>query len=291
MEKRRARVISHNSDRFGVDENGKTLFVRARGKLKRDGELLVGDFVELSDSDGETVITKVCPRSNSLIRPAVANVDAIVAVIAPSPEPDLALVDKMLVNCKRADVDCVICINKSDLGGVGPGEIEKQYGSDVSAVVETCARRGEISELVAAIRGKLVCFAGQSGVGKSTLVNALTGEDRHKTGEISEKIMRGKNTTTSARIVNAGDGITVIDTPGFSMLDAFEEDYRSLAAYYDEYVALADGCKFHPCTHTTEPDCAVKRAVSGGRLNRDRYERYLTIFEELKTAYKNFGRK
>ena len=291
MEKRRARVISHNSDRFGVDENGKTLFVRARGKLKRNGELLVGDFVELSDSDGETVITKVCPRSNSLIRPAVANVDAIVAVIAPSPEQDLALVDKMLVNCKRAGVDCVICINKCDLGGVGPGEIEKQYGSDVSAVVETCARRGEISELVAAIRGKLVCFAGQSGVGKSTLVNALTGEDRHKTGEISEKIMRGKNTTTSARIVNAGDGITVIDTPGFSMLDAFEEDYRSLAAYYDEYVALADGCKFHPCTHTTEPDCAVKRAVAAGRLNRDRYERYLTIFEELKTAYKNFGRK
>lgn len=284
-------MISHNSDRFGVDENGKTLFVRARGKLKRDGELLVGDFVELSDSDGETVITKVCPRSNSLIRPAVANVDAIVAVIAPSPEPDLALVDKMLVNCKRAGVDCVICINKSDLDGVRAGEIEKQYGSDASAVVETCARRGEISELVAAIRGKLVCFAGQSGVGKSTLVNALTGEDRHKTGEISEKIMRGKNTTTSARIVNAGDGITVIDTPGFSMLDAFEEDYRSLAAYYDEYVALADGCKFHPCTHTTEPDCAVKRAVSGGRLNRDRYERYLTIFEELKTAYKNFGRK
>lgn len=217
--------------------------------------------------------------------------DAIVAVIAPSPEPDLALVDKMLVNCKRAGVDCVICINKSDLGGVSAGEIEKQYGSDVSAVVATCARRGEISELVAAIRGKLVCFAGQSGVGKSTLVNALTGEDRHKTGEISEKIMRGKNTTTSARIVNAGDGITVIDTPGFSMLDAFEEDCRSLAAYYDEYVALADGCKFHPCTHTTEPDCAVKRAVSGGRLNRERYERYLTIFEELKTAYKNFGRK
>ena len=291
MEKNKARVISHNSDRFEICEDGKTSFVRARGKLKRDGELLVGDFVETKECDGETVISSVYPRRNSLIRPAVANVDAIVIVISPSPEPDFLLVDKMVINCKRAGIDCIICLNKRDKGGISRAPIERQYGSDVSAVVTTSAKNGEIDELVSVIRGKLVCFAGQSGVGKSTLVNAILGEQKHKTGEISEKIMRGKNTTTSARIVETEDGLTIIDTPGFSMLDAFEEDYRALAAYYDDYVALADGCKFHPCTHTAEPDCAVKRAVDDGRLDKDRYDRYAAIFAETKNAYKNFGRK
>ena len=291
MESRKARVISHNSDRFEICEDGKISFVRARGKLKRDGELLVGDFVETKEADGETVISSVYPRRNSLIRPAVANVDAIVIVISPSPEPDFMLADKMVINCKRAGIDCIICLNKRDTGGISADEVRKQYGSDVSEVVTTSALLGEIDELVAAIRGKLVCFAGQSGVGKSTLVNAIVGEDRHRTGEISEKIMRGKNTTTSARIVETDDGLTIIDTPGFSMLDAFEEDYRALASYYDDYVELADDCRFHPCTHTAEPDCAVKRAVEEGRLDKNRYDRYAAIFAETKDAYKSFGRK
>ncbi len=284
------RVITHNSDRFEVETNGEVKLARARGKLKRDGEILVGDFVSLDEASEETVITAVSPRRNSLIRPAVANVDVIVLVLAPSPAPDMELADKLVINCKQAGIDVAICLNKRDEGGMTREDVERQYGSDVTAVVTTCAVRGEVDELKSALVGKLACFAGQSGVGKSTIVNALTGGGDRKTGGLSEKIMRGKNTTTAARILKTDFGGLVVDTPGFSTLDAFEEDYRNLAAYYDDYVALADGCKFHPCTHTTEPDCEVKRAVASGRLDEDRYERYLTIFEQAKRAYKNYGR-
>lgn len=284
------RVITHNSDRFEVETNGEVKLARARGKLKRDGEILVGDFVSLDEASEETVITAVSPRRNSLIRPAVANVDVIVLVLAPSPAPDMELADKLVINCKRAGIDVAICLNKRDEGGLTREDVERQYGSDVTAVVTTCAVRGEVDELKSALVGKLACFAGQSGVGKSTIVNALTGGGDRKTGGLSEKIMRGKNTTTAARIIKTDFGGLVVDTPGFSTLDAFEEDYRNLAAYYDDYVALADGCKFHPCTHTTEPDCEVKQAVASGRLDEDRYERYLTIFEQAKRTYKNYGR-
>ncbi len=280
------RVMKHKSGTFEIDENGKIITVKARGKLKRDGEILVGDFVSLAEERGEKVISSVQKRRNSLIRPAVANIDIIVLVIAPKPEIDWFLIDKMIINCKRAGIDCVICLNKTDLGGVTLDEIKAQYKNEVSDIVSTTALTGEVSELISVIKGKLVCFAGQSAVGKSTLSNAILGEKIMETGEVSEKIGRGKNTTTSATILRSPEGFYFIDTPGFSMLDATEEEYMNIWTYYDDFVRFADDCKFHPCTHTSEPDCAVKRAVERGEIDKNKYERYLKIFEESKQNYK-----
>lgn len=279
------RIISHHSDCFVVNTENGVVTARARGKLKRN-DLLVGDFVKLEYDGGNAIITAVKKRVNSLIRPSVANVDLIVIVVAPKPEVDLFLVDKLIINCKRVGIDCMICLNKSDIASSNMlDRLTKQYSSDVVSVVAVSAANNEVAALMPYLQGKLVCFAGQSAVGKSTLSNAILGGNVQKIGQLSEKIGRGKNTTTSASILG-GDGFSFIDTPGFSMLDVFEPEYEALAGYYEEFVKLADYCKFHPCTHTTEPECAVKQAVSQGKIDAERYDRYLKIYEESKIAYK-----
>lgn len=275
------RVITHKSNFFTLDNGNEQITVKARGKLKRDGEIMVGDFVEVDTAD-EKVITKVRPRKNSLIRPSVANIDQIVLIVAPQPEIDWFLIDKMVINCHENEIDCVICLNKTDLGDNDYQSLVAQYEKDVVAVVKVCAEKGEIEQLKPYLKDKLTCFAGQSGVGKSTLSNLIYGSMDRKVGQVSEKIGRGKNTTTTASIITTDDGFTLIDTPGFSMLDVFSVKHDELALYYNEFVFLADECKFHPCTHTTEPDCAVKRALTDGQINAQRYERYLKIFEEQK---------
>ena len=280
------RIIRHKSNEFEVESLGKVLSARARGKLKRDGELIVGDFVRLEETGGEYVITQVLKRRNSLFRPNVANVDLVVIVVAPMPQIDWFLVDKLIVNCKKAGVDCAICLNKTDISPSEYDELCSQYGADVTAIVSVSAKNGDVSQLLSIIKGKLVCFAGQSAVGKSTISNNILGGNYREVGDLSDKISRGKNTTTSAAILSSDDGFMFIDTPGFSMLDLVAEDAENLAGYYEEYVSLADECKFHPCTHVYEPDCAVKRAVINGKISSKRYERYVKIFEECKTANK-----
>ena len=285
------RVIKHKSSTFEVERDGIIITAKARGKLKRDGEILVGDFALIEEKEGEKIISAIKKRENSLIRPAVANVDVIVLVVAPKPEIDWFLIDKMIINCKKAGIECLLCLNKTDIAKEEIDALKRQYGNEVSAIVSTSAIEGKVGELISQIKGKLVCFAGQSAVGKSTLSNAILGENKMETGDVSEKIGRGKNTTTTATILRSPDGFYFIDTPGFSMLDATEEDYATLGAYYDDFVRFADGCKFHPCTHTSEPDCAVKRAVERGEIDEQRYERYLKIFEESKENYKKRRQK
>lgn len=280
------RVIEHKSDKFIIERGGETVEVTARGKLKRDGEILVGDFVMLDEGAERPVIAKVLPRKNSLVRPAVANIDLVVAVVAPVPETDGFLIDKLLINCKNAGIDCLICLNKSDVAKDEKDRLLSEYGADACGVAVTTAISGDASELKPYLNGKVVCFAGQSAVGKSTLSNVILGDNSRVVGELSERIGRGKNTTTSARLLRSPDGFYFVDTPGFSVLDAVGVKSDELALYYEEYVGLADGCKFHPCTHTSEPGCAVKAAVDCGKLNRDRYERYVKIYGELKEAEK-----
>lgn len=286
MNNREYRVIEHKSDKFIIELGGEITEVTARGKLKRDGEILVGDFVTLDESSDKPIIAKVIPRKNSLVRPAVANVDLVVAVVAPVPETDGFLIDKLLVNCKNAGVECLICLNKSDVATDEKERLISEYGADVCGVVVTTAISGDAAELRPYLKGKVICFAGQSAVGKSTLSNAILGDNSRVVGELSERIGRGKNTTTSARLLHSPDGFYFVDTPGFSVLDTFGVKPGELALYYEEYVDLADGCKFHPCTHTSEPGCAVKTAVENGKLNRQRYERYVKIYGELKEAEK-----
>ena len=156
----------------------------------------------------------------------------------------------------------------------------------MKAVVGISAKSGKTDDLLPLLKGKITCFAGQSAVGKSSLCNALTGSKFFEVGELSEKIMRGKNTTTAASLVRLSDNTFIVDTPGFNMLDVFDISAEDLDLYYDEYVELSGKCKYHRCTHIAEPGCEVKRKVASGELSSARYERYKTLFATLKNQKK-----
>ncbi|MGN1093898.1 MAG: ribosome small subunit-dependent GTPase A [Candidatus Neoclostridium sp.] len=279
------RVVKAGNVRFEVDTPDGSVVCNSRKKVKRNSDVLVGDLVYLENADGETVIKAVEKRRNSLIRPAVANVDQIVMLISPVPEPDYFLIDKLILNCHAKKIDCILCVNKTDIRDL-TDEIEKQYARSVRAIVPVCAKSGYIEKLLPLLKNRITCLAGQSAVGKSSLCNALTGSDCFEEGELSERIMRGKNTTTVASLVRISDGTFIVDTPGFSMLDVFDVTADELDLYYDEYVELSVGCKYHRCTHVAEPDCEVKRKVASGELSSERYERYKTLYETLKNAKK-----
>lgn len=275
------RVVKAGNFRFEVDTPDGIVVCVSRKKVKRSGDVLVGDLVYLENADGEFTIKAVEKRRNSLIRPAIANVDQIALLISPVPEPDYFLVDKLILNCHAEKIDCILCVNKTDIKDLSD-EVEKQYAHAVKAMVSVNAQSGDVKNLLPLLKGKITCFAGQSAVGKSSLCNALIGTNSFEVGELSEKILRGKNTTTAALLVRIAENSFIADTPGFSMLDVFKVRADELDLYYDEYVSLSGKCKYHRCTHISEPDCEVKRKVESGELSPLRYERYKTLLQTLK---------
>ena len=278
-EVRNFRVIKIDSDLFTVDDGARICCARARKTLRRN-DIRVGDFVRLAGDP--PVIEAVLPRKNTLIRPAVANVDTVLIVLAPEPVPDFLTADKLVVNCRAAGIRPVICFNKNDLP-FDSDTVAAQYTGFADGVVSVSAANGDTAALRPVLAGRLTALAGQSAVGKSSLVNALTGLSR-ATGGLSERVMRGRNTTTRAEIVPLGGGAYIVDTPGFSMLDVFDVRAEELSDYYG-YTAFAGGCRFGGrCTHTSEPDCAVKRAVEAGETDRARYERYVKLYSALRNA-------
>lgn len=276
----RGRVVRVLSDRFAVDVGGDTVFVKSRKKVKRETLPLPGDVVWLEDG-GEYVLSRIEPRRNRLIRPPVANVDNLVITIAPLPAPDFLTVDKILLSAHKAGIAPVLCVNKTDI--LPPHfveDVQAQYDT-VAEVVTSCAATGDVSALRARLAGGFSCFAGQSAVGKTSLINAVCGV-RRQVGALSEKTLRGKNTTTGVELLRTDEDTYIADTPGFGAYDLLDIQPADLPLYYDEYVALSGQCKYHMCSHTNEPDCAVRAAVEDGRRNAERYARYKAIFEELK---------
>jgi len=251
--------------------------------LRLQGDIFAGDMVECEKlGEKRGIITKVLPRRNYLIRPNVANLDKAFIVIAPEPAPDLLLVDKMLIYCFAQGIEPILCYNKVDIASTLELEQIKQDYQDVASLVVTSAVTGEgLATLAKHIKGNLTCFLGQSAAGKSSLLNALLSQDVAKTGELSQRIKRGKNTTRHIEIYSAKEG-HIADTCGFSMLDCLQMHPEELRLYYEEYLALARECKYPSCTHSIEPDCNVKKQVQQGMLSQRRYQRYLTIVEELK---------
>lgn len=276
------RVLRRSSDTFFVDCDGVECGVKARGKLKTKGTILTGDYVVLSDDgQGGNIITGVLPRKNELSRPSIANVDLIIIVAAPVPIIDYALIDKLIVHCMRAGVDYAICCNKTDIGKQDLPFLRDQYRRACDTIVTASAISGEVDEIRGLIENKLTCFAGQSAVGKSSITNALLGGDIIKTGELSGKIGRGRNTTTAAQIYKLAENTYVADTPGFSLLDQAEIEPDELRDYYPEFERFADKCRFTGCRHLKEPGCAVRDAAEKGRINNERYARYKHMVEEL----------
>ncbi len=276
------KVVKCLSNRFIVDTFVGKITAYSRKALKRNTDILVGDNVTLSVFHDDYVISGRERRKNSLVRPPIVNTDMIIITVAPKPQVDFYLIDKLLVNAVKQDMQTVLCLNKVDLDFTQLyNEILTQYDGLVDKVVRVSAKNNELDELKEVIYGKQCCFAGQSAVGKSSLVNAITGLSR-ETGALSEKSQRGKNTTTDVELIKIDENTYVADSPGFSMLDVHDVAYDELNHYYADFNEYAFGCKFRSCTHVNEPNCAVIDAVKSGKLNAKRYERYVAIHDELK---------
>ena len=253
---------------------------RGRGGLKRDRNILyVGDRVEF---EGEA-ITKILPRRNVLPRPPVANLDLLFIVVALSdPLPNLYTLDKLTVIAEHCGVRPVIVLNKTDLQDpLGVCEIYSSVGYPCLSV---CARTGEnVDALREMMQGNTCAFAGLSGVGKSTLINALLPDLLRETGEISRKLQRGKHTTRAVELFSFEGGF-LADTPGFSELEFAPcglLDRSLLAGYFPEFEPYAGDCFFRDCAHGKEKNCAVRAAVEEGKIAPSRYESYLRMYEEI----------
>ena len=227
-------------------------------------------------------------RSNKLIRPAVANVDQAVIIFALSnPEPNYNLLDRFLIMMDRQDVKTILCLNKSDLteyeSALKIKQIYEACGYDV-IITSTYSKEQNsgISELKQKIKGKTTVFAGPSGVGKSSLLNSLSPSACAQTGEISEKIKRGKHTTRHSELINISEDTYIMDTPGFSSLFVEDMEPQELKEFYNEFLVYSEGCRFNGCVHINEPDCKVKAAVEQGQISSLRYENYKQLYDEIK---------
>ncbi|MBR0260247.1 MAG: ribosome small subunit-dependent GTPase A [Selenomonadaceae bacterium] len=282
------RVIKFYNSFFFVKVEAEIIPCKLRGLLKRDKKVgsavCVGDFVEISRlKDKSGVIEKIQSRRNLLIRPLVANVDRVIltfAVDAPKLHP--LLLNRFIVLAEKSALDeIIICVNKIDLA------TEKNFLSEYESlykILRVSAVNGEgIDDLRKILSSGVTVLAGPSGVGKSSLLNAVDKNLKLKVGKVSEKILRGKHTTRVSELIEFGDGF-LVDTPGFSAVDLLEAgiDKNNLRHYFKEFADFAGACKFlNVCSHSHEPDCGVKAAVDGGKILRERYESYLTLLEEV----------
>lgn len=277
----KGQVICARNGVYQVECNNAVLDFYARGKIKFDkNEVLTGDFVEVSDG----AVTKVYPRFSRFSRPNVANVECLIIVLCDKPSPDYLILDKLLLSATYAEVEYAVAVNKSDRSNECYNYLIREYPFLKNLFCVSAENGDGINELKRFIRSKLVAFAGQSAVGKTSLINRLT-DSEFLTGKLSRKTERGKHTTTYSKIIRTED-FSVIDTPGFSELyaDVKPADVPTNFQPYDEYI---NDCKFSDCTHIDEPECAVKSAIEKGVLSKERYERYKTIYKEILAEYKN----
>lgn len=260
---------------------------KARGVFRKEGITpMIGDRVEIDlIGNGKASITKIFERSSSLIRPPVANIDSMILVVAStSPEPNIFLIDKMLVNSEISGIRPIICINKSDL--TKREDIENIYKTAGYTVITASAENEVgIDELMSLINGKVTAFAGLSGVGKSSLLSLITSRTI-ETGAVSEKISRGRHTTRHVELFELPRGGFVLDTPGFSSLEIEGIDAEDLWRYFPEMSNTEGLCRFRGCSHINEPDCAVKAMLETGELAQSRYESYIEIYNKLSTIKK-----
>ena len=273
-------------------EEGQEHVLRAKKKFRREGlSPLVGDrvlFTPGTVSDEHGWIEQILPRTNHFKRPPVANITLLCITVAPVPEADLLLVDKLLVFAARQQMKALLVAAKEELdGGKTALELRQAYRLAGTEVFPVSSVTGEgLEALKERLKGEYACFSGQSGVGKSTLLNALF-SIKAETGEISEKIARGKNTTRHTELFSV-DGCYVFDTPGFSLLDLdLGEDPKRLQDWYPDFSGLRDECRFDGCCHDAEPGCAVRRDVGAGRIDPGRYDRYRELLNQCREKWKN----
>ena len=262
---------------------------KAKGNFRnRKLKPLVGDNVEISILDEEKKkgnMEEILKRSNSLIRPAVANVDQTLVIFAAAkPDPNLNLLDRFLIMMEQKDVPVILVFNKTDVAESEKLEAyAKIYENCGYQVLRVSALQEEgISEIKEILKGKTSTVAGPSGVGKSSIINLLQSDIHMETGNISEKIERGKHTTRHSELISIAEDTYIFDTPGFSSLYVTDMEKEDLKTYFPEFAPYEDECKFLGCVHVNEPVCGVKEALKDGKISRSRYDNYKLIYEELK---------
>lgn len=283
-DKKSGRILRSISGFYDVQTPDGIVTCRARGALRRGTDSpLTGDMVEITVERGKGMVEKILPRKNWFVRPAVANVDALVifaANVNPVTEP--FLIDRVAAIAGDREVPVYICINKCDLDPAA--DLERIYRHAGFPVILTSAETGEgVEELRALLEGKLTAFTGNSGVGKSSVLNALSPELALPVGEVSEKLGRGRHTTRHVELYRLGVDTYVADTPGFSSFDTDQMEVilkENLQYAFPDFGLYLGRCQFHDCSHRAEPGCAVTAALAAGEIEQTRYDSYLRLYEK-----------
>ena len=273
-----------------VDGSGTEYVLRCKKKLKHQRMTpTVGDRIRFCPGTGEEEgwLEEILPRNSLFIRPPVANVSLMLAVIAPAPEPDMVLVDRLLLRAESQDIRTALVVTKCDLDPDLYRKAAEEYRPSGIPVFPVSAVTGAgLAPLRSLMKGEICCLAGQSGVGKSTLLNALM-DLNLETGDISKRIRRGKNTTRKAELL-IKDGLMVFDTAGFSLLELESGiDPVNLQEWYPEFRPYLGKCRFEPCYHDREPGCAVLQAASDGNIHPERLNRYRLLLSECRERWKS----
>ncbi|MEG0036407.1 MAG: ribosome small subunit-dependent GTPase A [Oscillospiraceae bacterium] len=269
---------------YYVRTDDATVECRARGRFRREGiSPLVGDIADITlDTNGKGTVENIHERKNSFARPAVANIDCMVILAcAVNPITDPFLIDRVTALAENAACEVVICINKADMNS--GDKLFDIYEKTGYTVIRTSAITGQgIDKLRAVIGGKLCAFTGNSGVGKSSLLNALSPELNIKVGEVSDKLGRGKHTTRHVEIFSLCDGAYIADTPGFSSFDMDKIEHipkERLQFAFMDFAPFLGECRFDDCAHIKEPGCAILNAVQDGTIKPSRHESYVRLYE------------
>ena len=278
------RIIRSISGFYDVQTASGLVNCRARGILRKDGQSpLTGDMVEITVERGKGMVERILPRQNRFVRPAVANLDALVVFAANvNPVTEPFLIDRVAAIAGDQEVPVALCINKCDLDPAL--DLAKIYKAAGFTVICASAQTGEgVEELRQLLRGKLTAFTGNSGVGKSSMLNCLCPQLELPVGEVSEKLGRGRHTTRHVELYMLEEGTYVADTPGFSSFDTDQMDVilkENLQYAFPDFGPYIGECQFHDCSHRKEPGCAVTKAVADGLVEQSRYDSYLRLYEK-----------